>query len=95
MNRRRFLCAAAAGPALLSGLSRSFAQTTTYDLIIRGGRVIDPSLRIDGIRDVAVTRGRIAAVETTIAGNAASTVDALMRRAQEVATSFNLPLMIH
>ena len=76
MNRRRFLYAAAAGTALLSRLPRAFAQAETYDLIIRGGRVIDPSLRIDGIRDVAVARGRIAAVETTIIGNATATIDA-------------------
>jgi dihydroorotase len=57
-------------------LPRAFAQAATYDLIIRGGRVIDPSLRIDGVRDVAVARGRIAAVETSIVGNAAATIDA-------------------
>ena len=76
MNRRQFLCAAAAGTAFVSDLPRAFAQAATYDLIIRGGRVIDPSLRIDGIRDVAVARGHIAAVETNIVGNAAATIDA-------------------
>ena len=53
-----------------------FAQAATYDLIIRGGRVIDPSLRIDAIRDVAIAQGRIAAVEASIAGGAADTIDA-------------------
>ncbi|NOT26934.1 MAG: amidohydrolase family protein [Acidobacteria bacterium] len=76
MNRRRFLYAAAGGTALISGLSRAFAQAPAYDLIIRGGRVIDPSLRIDRISDVAIANGRIAAVETSIAGNAAATIDA-------------------
>src|SRR5688572_32542314 len=76
MNRRQFLWAAAAGTTLVSDLPRAFAQAATYDLIIRGGRVIDPSLRIDGIRDVAVARGRIAAVETNIVGNATATIDA-------------------
>ena len=76
MNRRRFLYAAAGGTALISGLSRAFAQAPTYDLIIRGGRVIDPSLRIDRISDVAIAEGRIAAVDTTIAGNTTATVDA-------------------
>ena len=75
MNRRRFLYAAAAG-ALGTRLPAAFAQGSTYDLIIKGGRVIDPSLRLDGIRDVAVAQGRIAAVEANIAGPAAETIDA-------------------
>ena len=75
MNRRRFLHAAAVG-ALAARVPGAFAQGQTYDLIIRGGRVIDPSLRLDAIRDVAIAQGRIAAVEPTIAGAAAETIDA-------------------
>jgi dihydroorotase len=52
------------------------AQTSKYDLIIRGGRVIDPSVRLDAVRDVAISAGRIAAVEPTIAADAADTIDA-------------------
>ena len=33
-----------------------------YDLILRGGRVIDPSQNIDGINDVAFAAGKVAAV---------------------------------
>lgn len=32
-----------------------------YDLILKGGRVIDPSQNLDGIRDVAFSGGRVAA----------------------------------
>jgi dihydroorotase len=39
----------------------------TYDLVIKGGRVIDPSLGVDAVRDVAIAGGRIAAVEADIA----------------------------
>ena len=45
-------------------------RAATYDLIIKGGRVIDPSLRLDAVRDVAIPGGRIAAVEAAIAGDA-------------------------
>ena len=76
MNRRRFLYAAAAGAAMVTRVPNAFAQAAKYDLIIRGGRVIDPSLRIDAIRDVAIAQGRIAAVEASIAGDAAETIDA-------------------
>ncbi len=76
MNRRRFLYTAAAGAALVARVPNVFAQAAQYDLIIRGGRVIDPSLRIDAIRDVAITGGRIAAVEAGITGDAAETIDA-------------------
>jgi dihydroorotase len=34
----------------------------TYDLVLRGGRVIDPAQDVDGPLDVAVSGGRIAAV---------------------------------
>ena len=38
-----------------------------YDLLLRGGRVIDPALNLNGIHDVAVKDGRIAAVLPSIA----------------------------
>src|SRR5215831_15384838 len=74
VTRRRFLCAAAAGAAMLSRVPNVLAAT--YDLIIKGGRVIDPSLGIDATRDVAITGGRIAAVEANIAAEAKDTIDA-------------------
>jgi dihydroorotase len=52
------------------------AGAATYDLIIKGGRVIDPSAGLDAVRDVAVSAGKIAAVEPGIAGDAAETIDA-------------------
>lgn len=74
MNRRQFLHATAAGVAMLARPAQVFAAR--YDLIIRGGRVIDPSLRLDAIRDVAIADGRIAAVEATLAAEAADVIDA-------------------
>jgi len=75
MNRRQFVYAAAAGSV---GLSRaaSLLAADQYDIIVKGGRVIDPSLRLDGIRDVGIAGGRIAAVEANLAGAAATTLDA-------------------
>ena len=73
MNRRQFVCAGAA-TALFARVPKAFAAT--YDLIIKGGRVIDPSVGIDGIRDVAIVSGKIAAVEANIAGDATETIDA-------------------
>ena len=53
-----------------------WAQASRYDLIIRGGRVIDPSARLDAVRDIAIASGRIAAVEARITAEAAETIDA-------------------
>ncbi|HWN39482.1 MAG TPA: amidohydrolase/deacetylase family metallohydrolase [Gammaproteobacteria bacterium] len=75
MNRREFVWAAASA-ALVSGVRPLAAQAARYDLIIRGGRVIDPSLRLDAVRDVGIAAGRIAAVEPTIGAAAAATLDA-------------------
>ena len=72
MNRRQLVCAT--GAALFASIPKAFAAT--YDLIIRGGRVIDPSTGLDATRDVAISGGRIAAVEAGISADAAETIDA-------------------
>ncbi len=48
-----------------------------YDLLVRGGHVIDPSQQLNGVMDVAVKDGKIAAVQADInPGLAAKTIDA-------------------
>jgi dihydroorotase len=76
LNRRQFLSGVAASAAMVARAPRAFAAAPKYDLIIRAGRVIDPSVRLDAIRDVAISGGRIAAVQASIAGDAADTIDA-------------------
>src|SRR6516165_3310971 len=71
MNRRQFLCASAASFACIGHVCAA-----TYDLVIKGGRVIDPSVGLDAVRDVAIVAGKIAAVEADIKGDAADTIDA-------------------
>src|SRR5579884_1525921 len=74
MNRRRFV-SAAAGAAMLAAFGDTLASGK-YDLLIKGGRVIDPSRKLDGIRDVAIARGRIAAVKPNITAGADEVIDA-------------------
>ena len=53
----------------------TFAQTPPrYDLLLKGGHVIDPANHIDDVRDVAVFQGRIAAVEKDIPAEQAGKV---------------------
>jgi dihydroorotase len=73
MDRRQFLRAAAASAAMLR-VPHALAQN--YEMVVKGGRVIDPSIGLDAIRDVAIAGGRIVAVEATITANAAETIDA-------------------
>jgi dihydroorotase len=47
-------------PAVIS------AQAPHYDLLLKGGHVIDPANHIDEVRDIAVSQGKIAAVEKNI-----------------------------
>src|SRR5713226_4854963 len=42
-----------------------FAQTR-YDLLLKGGHLIDPKNKISAVRDVAIRDGRIAAVAANI-----------------------------
>src|SRR5208282_4202564 len=54
----------------------AMTESPKYDLLLRGGRVICPASNIDGIRDVAIRDGRIAALEQTILpSSAAETID--------------------
>ena len=77
VNRRQFLSAVAAGAAACTRLPIALAaQPKAYDLIIRGGRVIDPSVRLDAVRDVAIAGGRIALVQSSITADAVETIDA-------------------
>ena len=47
-----------------------------YDLLLKGGHVIDPKNTVDETRDVAISKGKIAAVDTAIpADQAAQVID--------------------
>src|SRR5260370_2769095 len=63
-----------AAAALFASIQR--ARAATYDLVTKGGRVIDPSVGLDAIRDIAIAAGKIVAVEADIAGDASQTIDA-------------------
>ncbi len=48
-----------------------------YDLLIKNGHVIDPKNNIDGVKDIAVTNGKIAKVDNDIpAAQSKKTIDA-------------------
>lgn len=59
---------------ILFAVMQASAQSEHYDLLLKGGHVIDPANHIDGVMDVAVANGRVAAVETNISANAAGKV---------------------
>ena len=74
VSRRRF-AAAIAGAAMLARIPTVFAAKP-YDLLIRKGRIIDPSVGLDLVGDLAVSGGRIAAIGPAIEGDAGETIDA-------------------
>lgn len=60
---------------LLIGLCLTL-PAQTYDLLLKGGHVIDPKNGVDAVRDVAIRGDRIAAVEPNIsASEARKTID--------------------
>src|SRR5438046_7893938 len=70
-TRREFL------PFLCSLAAPSKAQAFRYDLVIKGGRVIDPSQSLSALRDVAISGGKVARVDSGIPSSEARlTVDA-------------------
>ena len=72
LTRRRFFPAAA---AFIS--SRAAFAASEFDLLIRGGRVLDPGRKVDGMLDVAIRGSSIVAVRRGIpASSAAEVIDA-------------------
>jgi dihydroorotase len=84
---RRRLVATAAGSTLLTaahfvnsaGLpaSEERGEEKSFDLLIRRGKVIDPSQNLEGMRDIAIRGGKIARLEAEIpAAQARQVIDA-------------------
>ena len=63
--------------ALLSVTTMTaMAQQEAYDLLIKGGTVVDPKNGVDGVMDIAVKDGRIAKTGFRLNGHAKQVVDA-------------------
>ena len=61
---------------MLIAATPASSQTPHYDLLLKGGRVVDPANGRDSVMDVAVSKDKIAAVESSIpASQAAKVVD--------------------
>ncbi len=56
MNRRQFVSTATGAAAVVRIPDVLAATAKKYDLIVKGGRVIDPSRKLDAIRDVAIAQ---------------------------------------
>src|SRR5262245_14730740 len=81
LTRRQLIRRASAGAALLGLGQSAFAQglptlgiggPDKFDLVIRGGDVMDPSQKLRGKRDIGIRNGKIAAIETAIPAEKAS-----------------------
>jgi dihydroorotase len=59
---------------LMLGMPIAWAQVPRYDLLLKGGHVIDPANHIDAVMDVAVSKDRIAVVEKDIPASQAGKV---------------------
>jgi dihydroorotase len=58
----------------LTGLMRSASAQQQYDLLLKGGHVIDAKNGISGVRDVAISAGQVAAVAPNISADIARRV---------------------
>ena len=79
VDRRRFMQAASAATVIASAAStacssiggRGGNEPGPYDLVLTGGRVVDPETNLDAVRNVGIKAGRIAAIsEGPLAGAA-------------------------
>jgi dihydroorotase len=78
VSRREFLSGAAAGGTLIAlSSSWALAQSDKFDLVIKGGEVLDPSQKLRAKRDVGIRNAVIAALEPEIPdARAKQTLDA-------------------
>ncbi|MSV29465.1 MAG: amidohydrolase/deacetylase family metallohydrolase [Bryobacterales bacterium] len=79
-SRRQFIRRTAAGIACTfpagweSLLGAQTRPAAAYDLVVKGGRVVDPALNLDAQRDIAVSGGKIARLAPNIADSEARQV---------------------
>lgn len=59
---------------MLMVLTSSLVSAQTYDMLIKGGRLIDPKNDIDATMDIALKDGKVAKVAKSIAGSDAAKV---------------------
>src|SRR6195952_3230887 len=83
LSRRNFLAlSGSAAAATLSGrittsATAAMGPNDKFDLVIKGGDVLDPSQSLRGKRDIGIRWGVIEAIETEIpAAKASKTIDA-------------------
>ncbi len=74
MNRRQFLASSSIAAAWVP--ARRASAAAKYDLVVKGGRVVDPSRKLDALRDVAIANGRIAEIGANIEAGGAEKIDA-------------------
>src|SRR5437660_2013925 len=79
LSRRRFLelTGSAAAVALSAGANAAMGPNDKFDLVIKGGDVLDPSQSLRGKRDIGIRWGTVEAIEAEIpAARASKTIDA-------------------
>jgi dihydroorotase len=74
INRRKFLFGGTAALAVLGGFSAKAQSSSQFDLLIKGGEVIDPGQALRARRDVGIRNGVVAAIDADIAADSAARV---------------------
>lgn len=72
MKTLKYLCCLILLPVFFIAFQPA-AQSQSYDLLLKGGHVIDPKNKIDGPMDIAVKDGKIARVAKNLGANEAKT----------------------
>jgi dihydroorotase len=79
-DRRRFLKGLTLGGASAAMVAsdpspaRAQGETTKYETVLKGGRIIDPSQNLSAVRDIAFANGKVALIADNIAASDARDV---------------------
>jgi len=88
-SRRRLVLgigAAAAAASLPAAIHAAMGPNDKFDLVIKGGEIVDPSQNLRGVRDIGIRNGVIEVVQADIpAERAVRVINASGRRHDQVA----------
>ena len=80
LSRRDFLGSSAALALTSAPTFAAMGPNDKFDLVIKGGDVLDPSQNLRGKRDIGIRFGRIKALEADVGAEPAHRAHAIPRR---------------
>lgn len=70
-------------------------QSEPYDLLLKGGRILDPANTLDAVMDVAIRGGRVARIAADIPASDAALAQSMTSRPTRRAVNRRVFVIVH